>query len=749
MAIKTMNEIQKLISQMTIDEKIAYVMGKGFWNTMAIDRLGIPTMEVADGPYGLRKQVGVSDHMGWNESLKATSFPCGSSIGSTWNRGLIHEMGEALGEECQVQDVQILLGPAINIKRQPLNGRNFEYYSEDPYITAEIGKAYVNGVQSKGIGTCVKHFAANNQEHFRNMVDTLIDERTLHEVYLYAFEDIIKSSKPWTIMSAYNKLNGKYCSQSQELLTNILREKWGFDGFVMSDWMGTYDSLFAHKAGLDLEMPCGFEKSANRLREALNGGELTEDELDKAISIILKIVFQSSEEKENHTKKEINIEKHHQLAKKVALEGAVLLKNEEQILPLSKSEHIAVIGELAELSGSQVGGSATVNSIKMDIPIDELRRAADEMSLVTYARGYCITDVEKSEELLKDAVQTAAQADKAVVFVGLQKDGEAEGFDRKHMRIDDQHIKLIEACAEVQPNVIVILCCGSAVEMPWIPKVKAVLNMHLGGQAMGSAVSELLYGIENPSGKLTETFPECIENNPAFLAYPDYNRQVSYTEEVFVGYRYYDTKKIKTLFQFGFGPSYTEFEYSNLSVSKEKATDEEEIQIQFTVTNIGKLPGKEIPQLYIHDARSTIRKPYKELKGFEKIHLNPGESKKVTIVLNKKYFAYYNVDIHDWYVEGGIYEILIGSSSSDIKLRKSIEIWPVKPLKASYTLDSTIEEILNEESREKDGEKIIRELLGDMPEFLKNGTFRNMLNFPMCRCTEDEMQKAIDIINQI
>ncbi len=749
MAIKTMNEIQKLISQMTIDEKIAYVMGKGFWNTMAIDRLGIPTMEVADGPYGLRKQVGVSDHMGWNESLKATSFPCGSSIGSTWNRGLIHEMGEALGEECQVQDVQILLGPAINIKRQPLNGRNFEYYSEDPYITAEIGKAYVNGVQSKGIGTCVKHFAANNQEHFRNMVDTLIDERTLHEVYLYAFEDIIKSSKPWTIMSAYNKLNGKYCSQSQELLTNILREKWGFDGFVMSDWMGTYDSLFAHKAGLDLEMPCGFEKSANRLREALNGGELTEDELDKAISIILKIVFQSSEEKENHTKKEINIEKHHQLAKKVALEGAVLLKNEEQILPLSKSEHIAVIGELAELSGSQVGGSATVNSIKMDIPIDELRRAADEMSLVTYARGYCITDVEKSEELLKDAVQTAAQADKAVVFVGLQKDGEAEGFDRKHMRIDDQHIKLIEACAEVQPNVIVILCCGSAVEMPWIPKVKAVLNMHLGGQAMGSAVSELLYGIENPSGKLTETFPECIENNPAFLAYPDYNRQVSYTEEVFVGYRYYDTKKIKTLFQFGFGLSYTEFEYSNLSVSKEKATDEEEIQIQFTVTNIGKLPGKEIPQLYIHDARSTIRKPYKELKGFEKIHLNPGESKKVTIVLNKKYFAYYNVDIHDWYVEGGIYEILIGSSSSDIKLRKSIEIWPVKPLKASYTLDSTIEEILNEESREKDGEKIIRELLGDMPEFLKNGTFRNMLNFPMCRCTEDEMQKAIDIINQI
>ena len=749
MAIKTMNEIQKLISQMTIDEKIAYVMGKGFWNTMAIDRLGIPTMEVADGPYGLRKQVGVSDHMGWNESLKATSFPCGSSIGSTWNRGLIHEMGGALGEECQVQDVQILLGPAINIKRQPLNGRNFEYYSEDPYLAAEIGKAYVNGVQSKGIGTCVKHFAANNQEHFRNMVDTLIDERTLHEVYLYAFEDIIKSSKPWTIMSAYNKLNGKYCSQSQELLTNILRERWGFDGFVMSDWMGTYDSLLAHKAGLDLEMPCGFEKSANRLRDALNSGELTLDVLDKAISRILKIVFQSSEEKENHTKKEINIEKHHQLAKKVALEGAVLLKNEEQILPLSKSEHIAVIGELAELSGSQIGGSATVNSIKMDIPIDELRRAADEMSLITYARGYCITEVEKSEELLMDAVQTAAQADKAIIFVGLQKDGEAEGFDRKHMRIDDQHIKLIEACAEVQPNVIVILCCGSAVEMPWIPKVKAVLNMHLGGQAMGSAVSELLYGIENPSGKLTETFPECIENNPAFLAYPDYNRQVSYTEEVFVGYRYYDTKKIKTLFQFGFGLSYTEFEYSNLSVSKEKATDEEEIQIQFTVTNIGKLPGKEIPQLYIHDARSTIRKPYKELKGFEKIHLNPGESKKVTIVLNKKSFAYYNVDIHDWYVEGGIYEILIGSSSSDIKLRKSIEIWSVKPLKASYTLDSTIEEILNEESREKDGEKIIRELLGDMPEFLKNGTFRNMLNFPMCRCTEDEMQKAIDIINHI
>jgi beta-glucosidase len=285
--------------------------------------------------------------------------------------------------------------------------------------------------------------------------------------------------------------------------------------------------------------------------------------------------------------------------------------------------------------------------------------------------------------------------------------------------------------------------------MPWLTKVKAVLNMHLGGQAMGSAVSELLYGIENPSGKLTETFPECIENNPAFLAYPDYNRKVSYTEEVFVGYRYYDIKKIKPLFPFGFGLSYTEFEYSNLSVSKEKATDEEEIQVQFTVTNIGKLSGKEIPELYIHDAKSTIRRPYKELKGFEKIYLNPSERKQVTIVLNKKSFAYYNVDIHDWYVEGGIYEILIGSSSSDVKLRKSIEIWPVKPIKVSYTLDSTIEEILNDEGREKDAERIIRELLGDMPEFLKNGTFRNMLNFPMCRCTEDEMQKAIDMINQI
>jgi beta-glucosidase len=733
-------DTQAILAKMTLEQKASMCSGADFWHTTAIEELGLPSIMVSDGPHGLRKQEEKVDHMGVAESIKAICFPTASAMACSFDRELLHTVGDALGEECLAEDIAVLLGPGINMKRSPLCGRNFEYYSEDPYLAGELGTAFVKGVQSHSVGTSLKHFAANNQEWRRMSISALASERTLREIYLPAFEKVVKEAQPATIMCSYNRINGVYSCENEWLLNDVLRKEWGYEGLVMTDWGAMNERVPALKAGLDLEMPDCHEETDKQIVEAVKNGTLEESVLDRTVLRILTLVSRYLSHKPE-TRPSYNREAHHALAQKTASESAVLLKN-DGILPLASGQKLAIIGEFAKTPRIQGGGSSHINCSKVTSALeafeaintlpgehiceDGVCRMVPPLRYdITYAAGYTTQEDKTDDSLLAEAVEAAKNADAAVIFAGLPDAFESEGYDRSHLNMPDCQNHLIDAICAVQKKVVVVLHNGSPVTMPWLDKVSAVLEMYLAGQASGAAAADLLTGRVNPSGKLAESFPLRLEDNPSYLNFPGSRDTVSYSEGIFIGYRYYDKKKLDVLFPFGYGLSYTSFSYSNLKIttvsvpdtdasgaatldtgttaelqkcsihskSCSAALDTDTITVSCDVTNTGAVAGKEIVQLYVKNFIGMENRPEKELKDFTKIALQPGETKTVTFTLNYRSFAYFNETARDWFVESGLYHILIGASSRDIRLDAPIQINGTKRLPFHACATTTCEDV--------------------------------------------------------
>jgi beta-glucosidase len=679
-------DIKALVSQMTLEEKAGLCSGLDFWHTKPVERLGVPSVMVSDGPHGLRKQDEKADHLGVNDSIKAVCMPAACATASSFDRDLMGRMGQAIGDSCQHEKLGVVLGPAVNIKRSPLCGRNFEYFSEDPYLAGEMSAAYINGVQSKNVGTSIKHFAANSQEHRRMSSSSNADERTLREIYFPAFEISVRKAQPWTVMCSYNRVNGVYASENPWLLTDVLRGEWGFKGYVMSDWGAVSDRVAGVAAGLDLEMPSSSGINDRKIVAAVKSGELDEKIVDQACERILEINYRYLDNARPETP--WDQEADHQLSARIAEECMVLLKN-DGILPLNKTDEVAFIGEFAAKPRFQGGGSSHINAFRTTSAVE----AAQGLP-VTYVQGYSAARDMATDEMIAEAVQAAKAAKVAVVFAGLPDAYESEGYDRTHMAMPACQNRLIEAVAGANPNTVVVLHNGSPVEMPWLGKVKAVLEAYLGGQAVGIATVRLLYGDANPCGHLAETFPVKLSDNPSYLYYGGEGNEADYREGVFVGYRYYDKKEMPVLFPFGFGLSYTTFACSNLRLSGAKITDQETLTATVTVTNTGSRAGKTVVQLYVGDKESTVLRPIRELKGFEKVELQPGESRDVTFTLDKRAFAYWNAAIHDWHVETGAFTIEVGQSSRDIEVSGEVTVESTVALPRHYTADSIFMDVM-------------------------------------------------------
>ncbi len=677
-------DIKKLISEMTIEEKASLCSGADFWHTKAVERLGIPQMMVSDSPHGLRKQDLTAENPGVNLSIEAVCFPSACALACSFDRDLIYRMGQALGNECQAENVGVILGPGANIKRSPICGRNFEYFSEDPYLASNIATSHIKGVQSQNVGTSLKHFLANNQENRRMSVSAEIDERTLNEIYFAAFETAVREGKPWTVMCSYNRVNGVYSSENKMSLTDTLRDRWGFDGFVVSDWGAVNDRVKGVAAGLDLEMPSSGGVNDAKIVDAVKNGTLSEDALNKACENVLGIVKKYLDGRNENAVWDKEAE--HRIAAEIASQCMVLLKNEDKILPLDKNKKIAFIGKFADEPRFQGGGSSHINAFRVTGAI----AAAAEYADVSYAQGYRTDEDAADSELLEEAVRLAESSDAAVIFAGLTDLFESEGFDRSHMKMPECQNELIRRVAQVQPNTAVVLHNGSPVEMPWIDDVKGLVEAYLGGQAVGEAECAVLFGKVNPCGRLAETFPKKLSDNPSYLNFPGEGDRVEYREGIFVGYRYYDFKEMDVLFPFGYGLSYTDFEYSNLSVQ----TDGCNAEVSVTVTNTGSVAGREVVQLYVHDFESSVIRPVKELKGFEKIELKPNESKTVSFHLDRRSFAFYSTEIHDWFVESGDFEIMIGKSSRDIVLSETVNIKSDDKMPYICTSNSTMGDLM-------------------------------------------------------
>lgn len=683
-------DLERILSEMTMEEKAALCSGADFWTTKALERFGVPSVMMCDGPHGLRKQDGEGDHLGLNQSIKTVCFPAAATLASSFDRDLLHTLGETLGEECRAEDVSMLLGPGMNIKRSPLCGRNFEYFSEDPYLSGQLAGAYVRGLQSKGIAACPKHFAANNQETLRMSGSSQVDERTLHEIYLSAFEDMVKESDPRSIMCSYNQINGVFSSENRELLTDILREKWGFNGFVVTDWGAGKDRVKGIHAGVDLEMP-GRDNPAQvaQIVAAVKSGELPQEELDKAAYNILKYVCGYQEDRRSDAK--VDLPADHARSVQMAAECAVLLKNERQVLPLSPAQKVAFLGDFARVPRYQGAGSSHINSYQVTGAVEAARLAGYD---VAFAQGYDPRSDKTSPDMLEEALNAAKDAAIAVIFAGLPDSYESEGYDRTTMAMPANQNELIKAVAAVNPNTVVVLHNGSPIEMPWADKAAAILELYLGGEGAGEATVNLLYGKANPSGKLAETFPLKLEDNPSYLNFPGVDGIVEYREGVFVGYRYYDKKKMNVGFPFGHGLSYTSFTYSDIRLEKDKLTDAETLTVTCKVKNTGTCIGKEVVQLYVRDEQSRVNRPVRELKGFEKVELAPGEETTVSFTLGKKAFAYYEPEVHDWFVESGAFAVEIGASSRDIRLTAQVTVEGTKTLPNHFTRFSTFGQIL-------------------------------------------------------
>ncbi|MBR5260540.1 MAG: glycoside hydrolase family 3 C-terminal domain-containing protein [Oscillospiraceae bacterium] len=697
-------DIKALISQMTLEEKAGLCSGADFWHTKAVERLGIPAVMVSDGPHGLRKQDQEVDHLGINDSIKAVCMPAASATAASFDREMINKMGEAIGNSCQHEQVSVVLGPAVNIKRSPLCGRNFEYFSEDPYLTGEMSAAFINGVQSKNIGTSIKHFAANSQEHRRMSSSSNVDERTLREIYFPGFEIAVKKSQPWTVMCSYNRINGVFASEHPWLLTDVLRKEWGFEGYVVSDWGAVSDRVAGVAAGLDLEMPSSRGVNDRKIVAAVREGKLDEAIVDRAVERILTINYKYLENAKPETP--WDKEADHLLAADIAADCMVLLKN-NGVLPLCREDEIAFIGEFAAKPRFQGGGSSHINCFKTTSALE-----AAEGLKVTYAQGYSVARDEATDEMIAEAVEAAKKAKVAVIFAGLPDSYESEGYDRTHMAMPACQNKLIEAVAAANPNTVVVLHNGSPVEMPWVDKVAGVLEAYLGGQAVGLATIRVLFGNVNPSGRLPESFPVKLSDNPSYLFYGGEADEADYREGVFVGYRYYDKKDMEVLFPFGFGLSYTTFEYSNLRLSASEIKDTDTLTATVTVKNTGSRAGKTVVQLYVGDKVSTVLRPVRELKEFAKVELQPGESKDVSFTLDKRAFAYWNTELGDWHVETGEFTIEVGQSSRHIDVCEVVTVNSTVKLKKHYTVNSIFMDLM----ADPDAVAVLKPMLDQMSQ---------------------------------
>lgn len=646
-----MMNIEKLMNSMSLEDKIALGSGKDFWHTKDMEQYNIPALMMSDGPHGLRKQEADADMLGINQSVPATSFPTAVSSACSWDRELLELEGEAIGKETLANGVGVVLGPGANIKRNPLCGRNFEYFSEDPYLTGQLAGAYIKGAQSTRCGTSLKHFALNNQEYKRFSSDSIVDERAMREIYLSGFESAVKIGKPATVMCAYNKINGEHCSDSKMLLTDILRNEWGFDGMVVTDWGAMSNRIKAYEAGCDLCMPGGASFMEKEAAEAVRKGELNEACVDETTRRILTVVANGQEAIANV--KPVDMEAHYALARKIATESAVLLKNENNVLPMSETEDVVFVGHMAEEVRYQGAGSSHINPWKLT----SVREACPE---VPFVLG-CLADGSTNEALLDEVRQVSRKAKKVVVFAGLTPNYESEGFDRDNMSMPEGHLRMIEVAASENENVIVVLMCGSVVELPWLDKVKGLLYMGLPGEAAGDAIADLLFGKVNPSGKLAETWPMKQEDCICDSYYSGNRKDAQYRESIYVGYRYYSSANVPVRFPFGYGLSFTEFAYSDLKV--------EDNCVTCTITNTGNVTGKEIVQLYVEVVDSLVYRPVRELKGFIKVELAPGESKQVAFELDERSFAIWD---GEWKIPSGTYRIAIGRNCVDICLTADV-----------------------------------------------------------------------------
>jgi beta-glucosidase len=661
---------QEIVSQLTLEEKVSLCSGKDFWFLKSIERLGLSSIMVTDGPHGLRKQEASGDQLGINKSIPSTCFPAASANVCSFDRNLLFQMGEAMGEECLQEKVAVILGPGVNIKRSPLCGRNFEYFSEDPYISGELAAALIQGVQSKGVGTSLKHYAVNNQEKARFTCNSVLDERTLREIYLAAFEIAVKKSQPWTIMGSYNPVNGVYACENQKLLTDILRDEWGFKGIVVTDWGACNDRVEGIKTGLDLEMPASMGFNDKKIVEAVKNGLLDEGTLDKTAVRMVDLILKAQESQKDGFCYDKAV--HHSLARKVAGESAVLLKNDDGALPLKQGQSIAIIGAFATTPRYQGTGSSKINPIQLDNALDIFKAAGLSFE---YAPGYSLAPGSGPDSgLMDEACRIAANKDKVIIFAGLPDEYESEGFDRVALDMPESHNQLIQAVAKVNPNVTVVLQLGAPVLLPWAKNVKGILLMYLGGQAVNSAAADLLLGKVNPSGKLAETWPLSLQDTPCYNYFPGKDRTAEYRESIFVGYRYYDRAEKEVLYPFGYGLSYTTFSYADLKTSNTTFKSGDTLNVSFTVKNTGSIAGAEIAQVYVALKNSKIFRPVKELKGFEKIFLQGNESKTLSINLDTRSFAYYNAPKGTWALEGGEYEILAGPSSRNLPLCATVQV---------------------------------------------------------------------------
>ena len=687
-----------LIEKMTLEEKAAFLSGKGEWETREFKRLQIPSIFCADGPHGLRKQAGTGDHLGLNESLPSTCFPTAATVANSWDENLGKQIGNALGEEAKALGVNVLLGPGLNIKRSPLCGRNFEYFSEDPYLSGKMAASYIKGIQRHNVYACPKHFAVNSQELRRMAMNSVLDERTLREIYLTGFEIAVKEGGAKAIMTSYNQVNGEYANENKHLITEILREEWGFDGIVITDWGGSNDHVNGVAAGSNLEMPNPGLDSARQIIEAVKNKTLAAEVLDQIVDDLLDAVLTLGK---NREETDFDLEAHHQLARRAAAESAVLLKNEKSILPLKAGTKVALIGDFAVKPRYQGAGSSIVNPTKVET-LEKIIEDYD-VQLVGMTRGYLRTG-EEDAVLKKEAMDLASLADVVLFCFGLDEISETEGMDRNHMRIPQNQIDLLQSMAQLNTPLIGILSAGSAIEMPWQNSFQAILHGYLTGQAGASAMMDLIMGAVNPSGRLNETYPACYEDTPAFRHFPSTERTAEFRESIYVGYRYYDGCRIRVQYPFGFGLSYTEFAYSNLTVDQTGAS--------VTISNTGTRDGAEVAQMYVGLSNAIVFRPLKELKGFQKIFLKAGESQRIHIPFDDKTFRYWNVKTNKWEIEMGTYKIMIGASVSDIRLEADYKVegttneYPYNPALLPYYYTGIIQQISDGEFEELLGHPI-------------------------------------------
>ncbi|MGB8946371.1 MAG: glycoside hydrolase family 3 C-terminal domain-containing protein [Streptomyces sp.] len=752
-------DIPALIDRLTLEEKAELLDGSDFWHTQPVERLGIPAIMLSDGPHGLRKQQEGGDHLGLLDSVAATCFPPAAGLASSWDTSLLTRVGEAIGRECRAAGVAVVLGPGINMKRSPLCGRNFEYYSEDPALAGALGAAFTHGVQSQGVGISVKHYAANNQETERMTVSAEVDERTLREIYLPAFETVVKEARPWTVMSSYNKINGTYVAESRALLTEILREEWGFDGLVVSDWGGISRRAQTLTAGVDLEMPSSGGTGTKDILKAVQSGHLTEGDLDRAVTRVLTLVdraeaaeAETGAEAVGDAGRTFDADAHHRLAREAAHASAVLLKNNQGILPLNPADggRIAVIGEFARTPRFQGAGSSQVNPTRVDSALDALRTTVDGRREVAFAPGFVVESEAADPALLAEAVRTAGDADVAVLFLGLPPSYESEGYDRAHMDLPAHQIELLNAVADVNPRIVVVLTNGSVVCLtPWQERAQAMLEGWLSGQAGGGAIADLLLGAATPSGKLAETIPLRHEDNPALGNFPGSFGRVHYGEGLLIGYRWYDTRQMPVAYPFGHGLSYTTFTHDDLEVLIHSDGAEPQVEVTVTVTNTGDRTGTETVQVYVTDHESSVSRPAQELRAFARVTLEPGESRPVTLSLGKRAFAFWHETLNRWAVEGGRFDLRVGASSRDIRLETTIGLTG-DDLALPLRSDSSAEEWLSH----ADAGPWLRAAIGDEGfgaimadphngQMIRAIPLQRLSRFPGFPLSEDQIDEAV------